>query len=651
MRSTSVATSLAVLFSSAALSVVAAGTASAATATVTGAGGLVVDGPLQRVFVGDAGNGRILGTDYSGGVVDSHTGLGSVSDLALSDDGTTLYAALPNTHQILALDAATLDVKATYAIPTDTGPRHLAFAGGKAWFSYGDQWDGDIGSVDPAVDPASGTDPVAMAQFPTEGTSSGIWGQALLDTDPTRPGLLAVGETGISTDSMAVLDVSEGAAKVTGWYDGDYTLNDGIRDIDLVPGADQVLVNGTDRDGWADGRFGKAGAYPTGWSADVAADGLVAQAGAGKVAVYRPNATKPLRTYAVGSSADWPGSTVRWAPDSSRIFALVPSGSTSTLKVLTQPTLNVPTLTVNAPISATRAKKLTATGKISATVPLAAGTRLAVTRTDVESPSGKALPSVAVRADGTYSFSDTPPAGGTVTYKVSYAGDAAHTAVSASDKVAVSRASTSLSLNNNGKLYDYGTDVKFTAHLGTSYKNRSVKIYADPFGGDKGKKLIKTGKVDSHGNIAAWVDMTRDTSVSAVFDGDARYAPKTVKATAYARVRISTSFSKYYKTAKIGSTSYYWFHKNTGPVFNTTMTYYPGRSHRLDLEIYYQGKWYSGDSEYFRLGTSGKSSVQFDAAGESGIRARMRSVYVNGTSGDTVNSTTYGAWKYLYFSN
>jgi hypothetical protein len=29
----------------------------------------------------------------------------------------------------------------------------------------------------------------------------------------------------------------------------------------------------------------------------------------------------------------------------------------------------------------------------------------------------------------------------------------------------------------------------------------------------------------------------------------------------------------------------------------------------------------------------------------------MRSVYVNGSSGDSVNSTTYGSWKYLYFSN
>ncbi|MGX1271211.1 Ig-like domain repeat protein [Streptomyces phaeoluteigriseus] len=650
MRSTSVATALAVLFSSAALSVVSAGTASAAAATVTATGGLVVNGALQRVFVGDAANGRILAADYNGTLVDLNVGFGSVSDLALSDDGATLYAALPNSHEIVALDAATLDVRTRYAVPTDTGPRHVAFAGGKAWFSYGDQWDGDLGSVDPAVDPASGTDPVAMAQFPAEGTSIGLWGQALLDTDPNRPGVLAVGQTGISTDSMAVLDVSDGTAKVTAWYGADYTLNNGIGDIDLVAGADEVLVNGTDRDAYAGGAFSKAGSYPGGNGADVAANGLVAQTTGTKTAVYRPNATQPLRTYTTGSS-DYLPATVRWAPDSSRIFALVPSGGTYTLKALTQPTLNVPTLTVNAPASAPRAKKLTVTGKLSATVPLPAGVRLAVTRTDLESPRGKALPAVTVAANGAYSFADTPPAGGTVTYKVTYAGDAAHTAASAGDKVAVSRAATTLTLNNNGKLYNYGTDVKFTAHLGTTYKNRTVQIWADPFGTDKPKKLIKTGTVNSSGNISAWVDMTRDTAVTAVFAGDARYAPKSVKATAYARVRVSTAVSRHYRTAKIGSTSYYWFHKNTDPLLTTTMTYYPGRQQRFDLQVYYQGAWYTTDSEYFPVGSNGKSAVVLGAPGESGIRARMRSVYVNGSSGDSVNSTTYGAWKYLYFSN
>ncbi|MDF3143180.1 MULTISPECIES: Ig-like domain repeat protein [unclassified Streptomyces] len=648
MRSTSAATALAVLFSSAALTAVSAGTASAVTATVGSPGGIVVSDTLKRVFVGDDANDRIVAADYNGNRVDSVDGIDGIFDLALSDDGGTLYAAARVSHEIVALDAATLDVKARYPVATNTGPVYVEFAGGKVWFSYGDQWDGDLGSVDPAVDPASGADPVALAQLPTEGTGSGLWGQALLDTEPLRPGLLAVGETGDSSGTEAVLDVSSGTPEVTAWHDTSYALNDGVGDIDLVAGSDQVLVNGTDRHAYANGTFAKAGAYPAGQRADIGRSGLVAQISGTKVAVYRPNATQPVRTYSTGTQS---AAALAWAPDSSRIFALVNSASGYTLKALTDPTLNVPTLTVNAPASATRAKQLTVTGKISATLPLPSGVQLTVTRTDLESPNGKALAPVTVKADGTYSFTDTPPAGGKVKYAVKYAGDAVHTAATASDTVEVSRNSTSLSLNNNGKLYNYGADVKFTAHLGTTYKNRSVEIWADPFGGDKPNKLIKTGTVNSDGNISALVDMTRDTAVTAVFKGDARYKPKTAKVTAYARVKVSTAVSRHYKTAKIGTKTYYWFHKSTDPLLTTTMTYYPGRQQRFDLQVYYQGTWYSADSEYFPLGANGKSAVTLEAPGESGIKARMRSVYVNGSSGDTVNSTTYGAWKYLYFSN
>ncbi|MGW0912979.1 Ig-like domain repeat protein [Streptomyces sp. NPDC002784] len=642
MRSISAATSLAVLFSSAALSVVAAGPASAAGAVVGAPGGIVADGVHRRVFVGDSSAGTVVAADWSGAVLESVSGVPGVTDLALSDDGSTLYAASPALHEIVALDPATLDVKARYFVATDKGPRYVAFTAGKLWFSYGDQWSSGIGSVDPA----SGTDPVTLHGLP-----SGTWinDPGLLDTDPNTPGLLAVGETGLSSDSMAVFNVTDGSLKTVAFHNGDYTLNQGISDIDVVPAAPQVLVNGHLRDGYENGGFKQVGTYPTGHHADIAPDGLVAQFNGTKLAVFRPDATKPLRTYDVGTYGT---PDLTWAPDSSRIFALVgTSGGRYTLKALTDPTKNVPTLTVNAPSTATRAKQLTVTGKISATVALPAGVQLSVTRTDVESPDGKALAPVTVKADGTYSFTTTPPAGGKVKYTVKYAGDAAHTAVSASDTVEVSRASTSLSLNNNGKLYSHGADVKFTAHLGTTYKNRSVEIWANPFGGDKPKKLIKSGTVNSDGNIAAWVDMTRDTTVTAVFKGDARYKPKTVNVTAYAKVKVSTAVSKHYKTAKIGSTTYYWFRKSTDPLLTTTMSYYPGRQQRFDLQVYYQGSWYSADSQYFPLGTSGKSAVTLEAPGESGIRARMRSVYVNGSSGDSVNSTTYGSWKYLYFSN
>ncbi|MGH1555730.1 YncE family protein, partial [Streptomyces sp. L7] len=130
-------------------------------------------------------------------VLASVGGISGVSDLAVSDDGTTVYAAAQNTHEIVAIDAATLDVKARYPVATGEGPRYLAVSAGKVWFTYGDQWSGNLGSVDPATDPASGTDPVTLGQMP-EGVS--IWDPGFLDTAASRPGVLAVGETGISTD-------------------------------------------------------------------------------------------------------------------------------------------------------------------------------------------------------------------------------------------------------------------------------------------------------------------------------------------------------------------------------------------------------------------------------------------------------------------
>jgi hypothetical protein len=247
------------------------------------------------------------------------------------------------------------------------------------------------------------------------------------------------------------------------------------------------------------------------------------------------------------------------------------------------------TLTVSAPSSATRAKSLTVTGKVANAAALPAGTALTVKRTDLESPSGKALATVKTKADGAFSFTDTSSAGGDVKYTVSYAGDASRAAASGSDTVAVSRTTPTLSLNNNGTVYSYDKDVTFTAHLGTTYKNRTVEIWANPFG--------STGKVSA------------------------------------------------------SSPTYYWYRKTTGPLFTTTMSYYPGRRHRLDIDVYSQGQWHRGYEEFFGLGTNGKSVIDLGSSDEAGLRVRVRSAYINESSGDNVNSTTYSSWKYLYFTN
>ncbi|MEE4545564.1 hypothetical protein V2S66_26810 [Streptomyces sp. V4-01] len=56
-------------------------------------------------------------------------------------------------------------------------------------------------------------------------------------------------------------------------------------------------------------------------------------------------------------------------------------------------------------------------------------------------------------------------------------------------------------------------------------------------------------------------------------------------------------------------------------------------------------------SGYYRTGTSGKRVVNLGHPGVSGLRARVRAVYADPSSGDHVNTTTYSAWSSLYFTS
>ncbi|MFF4505453.1 YncE family protein [Streptomyces sp. NPDC001401] len=656
-RSISTATALAVLFGSAALAVGAAGPATADSARilpVKSVGDMVVDGVHQLVYVSDPTSGKIIVTDYSGTVRTTLADEPGVTGLALSADSSQLYAAVKGDNRIVTVDTQTATPTVSYPLGTDVAPSDLEVVDGRIWFSYGD----DFGSLD-----ISGAEPVI--HLDQRGDAGFTGSGTVLAADPSVPGVLAAADGG----RLAVYDVTaDGATLRTKGSKDSFA-----KQIDLTPDGKQVLTSWAEGGGYGVGAYSatdlaQQSNYPTDPypnAVRIAPDGSVAGGSSSwywpDVHIFRPGDPKPVREFEFPNTGNSSGGdtlvdgALAWAPDSSRIFAVSQNdGGVYTLRALTDPAKELPTLTVAAPTKADLAKKLTVTGKLTSTkTALPAGTSLSVTRTDLDSPSGKALPAVKTKADGSFSFTDIPPAGGKVTYKVSFAGDTTHTAASGSDAVEVSRNATTLSLNNNGKLYSYGADVKFTAHLGTTYKNRTVEIWANPFGGDKPNKLIRTATVNSSGNISATVDMTRDTDVTAVFKGDARYQPKTVKVTAYAKVKVSTAVTKNYKKAAIGSHTYYWFHKNTSPVVTTTMTYYPGRKQSLELEVYYAGKWYEvdGSPAYFALAANGKSAVSLGAAGESGIKARVRAAYINGSSGDTVNSTTYSDWKYIYFSN
>ncbi|MFF7447498.1 MULTISPECIES: Ig-like domain repeat protein [unclassified Streptomyces] len=649
-RTLTTATALAVLLSSAALAAAPASADAVRSLPVKSAGDLVVDGVHQRVYVSDPGNGKIVVTDYAGTVVKQLTSLPGVTGLELSADSATLYAAVRGGDAIAAIDTATQTETARYAVADQ--PQSVALAGGRLWFSYGSNGDGNLGSVD-----LTGTEPVV-----TTGLAD-FYEAPFLDAAPGATTLLA-GEPGSSSALVAAYDVSTGTPTRTAATSAGSYLND----LAVTPDGEHVVTaSGSPyehpvfktSDLSRDGAYA-SNTYPN--AVAVAPDGSVAAGVDGwynpDIYVYKPGATTSVREYDFPNTGNTSGadelanSALAWAPDGSRLFAVTyNSEGVYSLRRLDAPTKAATTVTVTAPATATRAKQLTVKGKVSSRVAPPAGAKLTVTRTDLENTSGKALPAVTVKADGTYSFTDVPTVGGKVKYTVKYAGDADHAAGTGSDTVEVSRAKTTLTLNNNGKVYAYGKDVKFTAHLGTTYKNRKVEIWADPFGGDKANKLVKSGTVNSSGNLSVTLDLKRDTKVTAKFLGDARYAPKTATSTVGARVKVSTAVSKHYKTTYTWGHTYYYFKKSKNPVFTTTMTAYPGRKQRMEFEVYYQGTWYDLGSDYFGMNSSGVSAVELTGEHETGYRMRVRSSYINSSSGDTVNSTTHGAWKYFIFTS
>lgn len=206
----------------------------------------------------------------------------------------------------------------------------------------------------------------------------------------------------------------------------------------------------------------------------------------------------------------------------------------------------------------------------------------------------------------------------------------------------------SLTLNRNGSVYAYGATTTFTARLGATDTNRTVEIWADP-AGPEANRLLKKGTVNSAGDLTASFKLTRNTTVTAKFTGDAKYSARTVTSKVFTRVAVKTAISKHYKTGTIGSKRYYYFHKKTTPKFTTTMTAYPGRKQRLVVERYSNGKWRSWNAKYVALNSSGVSTAKFSGSHPLNVRFRVRAAYLMGGSGDSANYTTYGEWKYFTF--
>jgi hypothetical protein len=626
----------------------AAGTAAPALADsskilpIKSVGDVVVDGVHQRVLISDPAGDKIVATTYDGTVVASHP-VNNPTTLALSADSGQLYATSPDGLAIFALDTGTLAQTAKYPTGGVT-PFDVAVAGGKLWFTYS----GNLGSVDLSAE----TPAAALAQGGTGWQGSAELASAAADVN--RLGIAAY-------DRISILDVADGTAKTVATTDtfdpiADMAISpDGTTIATVTPG--DYVVTLRDAEDLGAKRTLPIEAYPE--AVDIATDGTIVGGSfswySPDLHIFTPDGTAMVRQYDFPNTGNSSGADelqqrgVAFEPDGTRLFAISKNTFDAfSLRTYTEPKKSLPALKLAGPAKATRAKPLTVTGTLTASVPLPAGTPVTVTRTDLESPSGKALGTRTTGTNGTFTITDTPPAGGKVTYRASYAGDANHSAVAASKAIEVSRTAVTLSLKRPGAAVKYGATVSVTATLGKTYKNKTVEIWADPYGSDQKRRLVKRGTVNSKGNLSASLKLTRNTTFTATFAGDARTAAKTVSGVVSTKTKVSLTLAKHYKTAKIGSTKYKYFHKKTAARFTSTLPVYGKRKVYMQVQYYSGGKWRTWGTGYFST-SGGRAVASLDGSHDVGVKLRVRAGYRKGGSGDTINATTYTSYSYFIF--
>ncbi|MFG1805144.1 YncE family protein [Streptomyces sp. NPDC049040] len=191
-----------------------------------------------------------------------------------------------------------------------------------------------------------------------------------------------------------------------------------------------------------------------------------------------------------------------------------------------------PTLTLtDPPHTGGVDKQLTFSGRLTGTPP-ADDEPYGVPQLTVidDSPYTGAQYTVAVQPDGTFTFPTAPNSRGTHTYTFSYGGSSEVVAAEATAVVDVAGLVTPLSVTTDAPGYANGSRATVTAHLGAAFTGGTVTFYATPAKG--AKTQIGTATVDSRGNaVLVSPRLTKDTTFTASYAGDVRYAPATATRT------------------------------------------------------------------------------------------------------------------------
>ncbi|XVV12554.1 hypothetical protein ACQP2X_48540 [Actinoplanes sp. CA-131856] len=616
---------------------------------------MAVDPVHKRVLITDAVNGDLYSVSYFGGVQRKVSALiPGMSGLVFSPGHSTVYMAMAGPYsEIYAFDPVTLAQKDKWDLTSSQRPKTLAMAGGKLWFGY-TTYDknsaGGFGTIDTT------TGKVTLHDSTVDGIT--FHDAPQLITPAGAPDTLIVADrsdVAETSGNVAVYDVSSGI----GVLKSKGRFSEGLlRGIAASPDGSTLIGFGNGCPTWKAPITNPAQRTP-GYNHGICSPSALAVNTDGQVAFGYRNATStpdiaispagselPAEQYVAPNNDEM--THLAWEPGGDRLFALSRSARTGYTDVTFWPIrgskADRPALTVDAPATGALGADLKVTGTIDAP-----GARVELYESSAAAPKPYSVAGATADAYGRFTLTHRPYFGGTVTYTVSSPGDDTKAPVSATTTVEISRNPTSLALSHNNTTYAYGTTVTVLAHLGSTYSNRSVQFWADPYGTEPAR-LLRWTNVDAKGNLTASLKLTRTTAIQVKFLGDGRNAPASARSVVNTRASVALQPSRQYKAAKIGSVPYRFYHANVHPYFLTTINPYPGRKQRLTLEVFTGGTWKVWRVLDLPLNTAGQSAFTLTGTHPVGAKYRARAGYLTTTSGDSVNATNYSPYYYFTFT-
>jgi hypothetical protein len=321
--------------------------------------------PSSDLLAGLDTSSALVVADLSGNYVATIDGGDGVEGIALSTDGTTLYAALSSKGEVAAINIASIKSgqpsQSFYSVPSPDVPYGVAAQSGKLWVSsnYSPAIPGGLlGYYDlSAASPAYTPDPVGANWY--SGPD--------LAADPSNAGLLVAADPGTTSTTALTVDAANGAV-----LGGPSALSLGAgpspcefeKQLAVIPGTQKFIIGCEEQGDYtfdASDLSGPASSLASTTALPnfaVSPDGsLAASLSATAVNVYRPDGTL-MNVLPIGSPTLYPGEIVLPADlalsaDASRLFIVLRdldanAGNSYVLQTVDQPLITRSTVTLSA---------------------------------------------------------------------------------------------------------------------------------------------------------------------------------------------------------------------------------------------------------------------------------------------------------------